>query len=66
MQNHYVGDFGKYGLLRGIFQKSSACKLGIIWYIVSDNRHKDIKNRIEAFMKTSWEKHFECYWEFGI
>lgn len=46
MQNHYVGDvgdFGKYGLLRGIFQKIPACKLGIIWYLVS-NGYGDRKN----------------------
>jgi len=39
MQNRYVGDvgdFGKYGLLRGIFQKPPEYKLGIVWYLVPD------------------------------
>lgn len=41
MQDRYigdVGDFGKYGLLRGL-SRGSKTKLGIIWYLFPDESH---------------------------
>ena len=40
MQNMYVGDigdYGKYGLLKAIMPSIS--KLGIVWYLVTDENH---------------------------
>jgi len=45
MQNRYtgdIGDFGKYGMLRGL---CTGEKLGIIWYLVPDEQHNDDGNK---------------------
>jgi hypothetical protein len=45
MQDRYVGDlgdFGKYGLLRGLFRSGNLSKrlvLGVLWYLVPDESH---------------------------
>ena len=48
MQNRYVadvGDFGKYGLLRALCQPESveepALRLGVVWYLTSDETHNN-------------------------
>ena len=48
MQNRYVGDvgdFGKYGLLRALCQpesvEDSALRLGVVWYLTSDETHNN-------------------------
>ena len=48
MQNRYVGDvgdFGKYGLLRALClpdgDKNPALKLGVVWYLTSDETHNN-------------------------
>ena len=47
MQNRYVGDigdFGKYGLLRylvGMFDCEKRLRLGVLWYLVSDEFHNN-------------------------
>lgn len=48
MQNRYVGDvgdFGKYGLLRALCMpdggKNPALKLGVVWYLTSDETHNN-------------------------
>ncbi len=49
MQNRYfgdVGDFGKYGLLRricgvGAEDASEVFSLGVVWYLVGDERHNE-------------------------
>lgn len=43
MQNRYtadLGDFGKYGMLRAIFNNSDL-KLGVNWYLTSDESHNN-------------------------
>lgn len=48
MQNRYVGDvgdFGKYGLLRALCRSQSAkdpaLRLGVVWYLTSDETHNN-------------------------
>ena len=48
MQNRYVGDvgdFGKYGLLKALCQPESAeepaLRLGVVWYLTSDETHNN-------------------------
>ena len=56
MQNKYVGDigdYGKYGLLRDLF--SSDHKLGIIWYLVPDERHVNDGRYIDYLSKNRFQ-----------
>ena len=48
MQNRYtgdVGDFGKYGLLRALClpegDRGPALRLGVVWYLTSDESHNN-------------------------
>ena len=52
MQNMYVGDigdYGKYGLLRAIFPYDF--KLGIVWYLVPDEKHLNDGRHIDYLSK---------------
>ncbi len=52
MQNRYagdVGDFGKFSLLRALFDGSND-KIGVIWYLIPDESHND-DGRHTAYLK---------------
>ncbi len=59
MQNMYVGDigdYGKYGLLRAIF---SDYRLGIVWYLVPNEKHKTDGKYIDYLSKPGYRRHDE-------
>ena len=42
MQNRYfgdIGDFAKFGLLRGLVMPKPGFRLGVLWYLVPDELH---------------------------
>lgn len=54
MQNQYVGDigdFGKYGMLRDLFPDA---KLGIVWYLVPNETHKNDGKHIAYLNKDDY------------
>lgn len=47
-----IGDFAKFGLLRGIVANDPAFRLGILWYLVPDESHTN-DGRHTAYLKPS-------------
>lgn len=59
MQNRYagdVGDFGKFGLLRHLFS-SNTWQLGVVWYLLPDEKHNGDGNFIKYLSKPEF---IEC------
>ena len=53
MQNRYaadVGDFGKFGLLRGV---GSGFKIGVVWYLTNDETHNQDGKFTEYLVPTN-------------
>lgn len=59
MQNRYVGDvgdFGKYGLLRFLFQKGCDYRLAIIWYLIPDEMRTNDGKHTKYLEKEQYKK----------
>jgi hypothetical protein len=54
-----VGDFGKYGLLRRLRGESPFLSLGIVWYLVSDERHKQDRKHTR-YLERDRERRFRA------
>lgn len=61
MQNKYVGDvgdYGKYGLLRSLFSKDDSYRLGVVWYLVPNEREKTDGRHIDYLLQSTYRN---CY-----
>ena len=47
-----IGDFAKFGLLRGVVANDPAFRLGVLWYLVPDESHTN-DGRHVAYLESS-------------